>query len=466
MKTKQVKIVATLGPSSDKRETIFQLAKAGVDVFRINLSHATNEEIENRFKWVREAEGELGWPLAVMGDLAGAKVRIEEVADNTFLEKGDTIKVVSEHVSGDNKKFSLNFPSIIEHIEVGAEIFIDDGAIKLRATGKSKGELEAVVLVGGKLTSRKGFLAEGIALHKIGMSEKDKKSIERMIDLGADALAISFVQTDEDVKEVRKLLPDNSQVRIIAKIENESGVENVESILSEADGLMIARGDLGLSMPMSKVPHIQKDIIKLCLRKSKPVITATQMLESMITRALPTRAEVTDVANAILDGTDAVMLSAETATGMFPVETVETMVKIIKEALLHLDHSHFSEDRTVSDAVSSAVGNVADQVEARLIVVFTESGKTARKISRHRHKLPVIALSANETTLHSLNFSWGAYPHKIVSVRNFEEMLMTAKELAVSNRILPLGKGEKYVISAGIPYGQSGSTNLVYVDKV
>jgi pyruvate kinase len=466
MNYKQVKIVATLGPASDTYETILEMAKAGVNVFRINLSHAGPDEIDLRFKAIRKAEKELGQPLTIMGDLAGAKIRIEDVEDNITLEKGDKVTIVSKHIKGDKTKFSLNFPSIIKFIEEGATIYIDDGAIKLRAIKKNDQGIEAIVVVGGKLLPRKGFLAEGIALHKMGVSDKDKNSIKLMIEKGVDALAISFVQTAEDVLEVRKLLPKNSQIRLVAKIETQSGVDNAESILEEVDILMVARGDLGLSVPMAKIPHIQKRLIKLCLKKAKPVITATQMLESMISRSIPTRAEVTDVANAILDGTDAVMLSAETASGLFPVETIETMVKIISETLLHLDHIEFNEEGQIGDAVSASAGNIADQIDAKLVIALTEKGTTARKISRHRHKFPVLALSNNDATIHALNFSWGVYPHKVIAIKEFEQMKDIIKDIAKKNRILNLKKGDKYVITAGIPYGQSGSTNLIYVDKI
>ncbi len=466
MKTKQVKIIATLGPASDNYQTILQMAKSGVDVFRLNLSHATDKEIENRFKWIRDAEKALGWPLAIMGDLAGAKIRIEEVVKNTNLEKGDKVTIASEHIVGDRQRFSLNYPSIIKHIEPGAKIYINDGAIILRAVGKNSDGLEAIVSVGGELTSRKGFMAEGIALHKMGVTQKDKDSITKMIEKGADALAISFVQTAKDVLEVKKLLPKNSRIKLAAKIETASGVENAESILDVVDILMIARGDLGLTVPMAKVPHIQKELIKLCLRKAKPVITATQMLESMISRSIPTRAEVTDVANAILDGTDGVTLSAETANGMFPVEVIDTMVRIIKETLLHLDHIDFSESNSLGDAVSSSAGSVADQIDAKLIIVFTEKGVTARKISRHRHKHPIIALSLNIATAHGLNFSWGVYPHSIGRITGFNDIIKKAKHVAINNRILPLKPGDRYVIAAGVPYAKSGNTNFIYVDKV
>jgi pyruvate kinase len=461
-----VKIVATTGPATDNYETVLELARVGVNVFRINLSHATQEEIDNRFLWIRKAEKELKTPLAIMGDLAGPKIRIEEIAEGTVLRKDHKVIVHKQHISGNADKFSLNYPSIIEMIEPGAVIYIDDGAIKMRAEKRVKDGLEAVVTVGGPLLSRKGFLAEGIALSKTGISDKDKAAITEMVKKEADALAISFVQTSQDAIEVRNLLPKNSPIMLVAKIETASGVDNAEEILDVVEALMIARGDMGLAVPMAKVPHIQKELIMMCLRKSKPVITATQMLESMVTRPLPTRAEVTDVANAILDGTDCIMLSAETARGNFPVETVRTMGEIIQEAVKHQGHIDFYDGRMVGDAISAAAGNIADQIRAELIIAFTESGATPRNIARHRHKEAIIAVSPSLTTVRQLNFSRGVYPMVIERTKDFEDFLKQAKKIAQINPIHQLSMGDPFVIAAGMPFGEAGSTNMLFVEKV
>lgn len=466
MKIKPVKIVATTGPASDSYETVFELAKAGVDVFRINLSHATLEEITNRFTWIRKAEKELDKPLAIMGDLAGPKIRIESIVEGAEIKKGDLVTIYREHIEGNSKQFSLNFPDILEKIEPGAEIYVDDGAIKLRAEKKVKKGLEARVIVGGPLISRKGFLAEGIALSKTGISEKDRASIKLMVEKEVDALAISFVQSVEDVIEIKSLLPKDSQIMIVAKIETAGGVENAESILEEADALLVARGDMGLAVPMAKVPHIQKSLINLCLRKAKPVITATQMLESMVSRSIPTRAEVTDVANAILDGTDCVMLSAETARGEFPVETVETMSNIIKEASKYRDSISFHEDNATSNAVGESAGAIADQIGSDLIIAFTESGRCARNISRHRHKEAIIAASPNLVTIRQMNFTWGVYPMQIKPTKDFEDFRKQAKQIASSNCVQNLDKGESFIVVAGMPFGKAGSTNMIFVEKV
>ncbi len=466
MKVKPVKIVATVGPATHTTEMILELAKVGVDVFRINYSHATQEEAIERTKWIREAEKALDRPLTIMGDLPGPKIRISDMEHNTNLEKGQTF-VVSKHITIGNKEgCGLNHPSIIDILEVGAEVFIDDGTIKLVITHKDKDTATAEVLVGGHLKPKKGFSAEGISLSTAGVSEKDKAWIQATIENKADALAISFVQDASDVLEVKKLFPKDSKVMLIAKIETANGVANAESILDVADGLMVARGDLGLAVPIAKVPHIQKQLIDLCVKRAKPVITATQMLESMISKPIPTRAEVTDVSNAILDRTDAVMLSAETAEGKFPVETVQMMVKIIDEAVKHLPPYDYQEEGTIPNAISDSVGKIASRIDAKLVIAFTQSGITARRISRHRHHQPVIALSPDANIIRNLNFVWGVHPYLIPYTKDFDHMLDAAKEMAKSNRILCLEKDDNYVISAGMPFGQSGTTNMILVEKV
>ncbi|MEK7572232.1 MAG: pyruvate kinase [Patescibacteria group bacterium] len=466
MKVKPVKIVATIGPASHNEKDIRELARAGVNVFRINFSHASIEEAAERVNWIRQAEKELDKPLAIMGDLPGPKIRISDMQANTILEKGQKFVISKDIMVGDTDGCGLNHPSIIDVLEEGAEVYIDDGTIKLGITKKLKDKVEAVIHVGGLLKPKKGFSAEGISLSSAGLGEKDKQAIKAMVEHNADALAVSFVQTEKDILAVRRLLPENSKIMLIAKIETANGVENAEKILEVSDGMMVARGDLGLAVPMAQVPHIQKQLIDLCVRKAKPVITATQMLESMISKPLPTRAEVTDVANAILDRTDAVMLSAETAEGKFPVETIETMVKIIQEAVKHLQPYEYKEEENVGNSISSTVGRVADQVGAQLIMAFTQSGVTARRVSRHRHQQAIIAVCSDPTIMRGLCFSWGVYPHLIKPTKNFEDMLEQAQEIAVENSMEPLKRGDTYVIAAGIPFGESGSTNMILVEKV
>jgi pyruvate kinase len=466
MVDKKVKIIATTGPAIDNAESILELAREGVDVFRINLSHATDEEIQNRVKWVRAAEKALKRPLTVMGDLAGPKIRIGDVVEGLEIEKGQKMRIYKDAAMGDAEGFCLNHPEIVDAIKVGAIVYVDDGNLKLEVIKKEKESVLVEVLVGGTLKPRKGFSVEGLSLDSQGLSEKDKKDIKRMLALGTDALAVSFVQDAHDILDVREQLPRRSNIFLVAKIETAKGIENAESILEVADGLMVARGDMGLAIPIAEVPHIQKKLINLSLEKAKPVITATQMLESMIHAPIPTRAEVTDVANAILDGTDAVMLSAETASGKFPAETVKMMVKIIRETLSHVSPRIYMEGEGIRNAVSAEVADIADRVKTKLIIAFTQTGSTARRISRNRHQETIIALSPEQSTLRHLNFSWGVHPMLITTTLDFDNMRQQAKETARHNEIVEIKKGDPIVITAGMPFGETGSTNMILVERV
>lgn len=466
MKVKPVKIVATLGPATHSYEKILELAQAGVDVFRFTLAHAKAEEVAEAVGWIREVEEKLSKPIAVMGDLPGPKIRISDVKPETILEKGQKFIVSKTITMGDKNGCGINQPSVLEVLETGAEVFIDDGTIKLKIDKKIDDGVETTVLAGGLLNPRKGFSAEGISLDTDIITDKDRESIELMVGLQTDALAVSFVQNANDIQKVRDLLPEDSPIMIIAKIETANGVANAEEILEKADGMMIARGDLGLAIPIAQLPLIQKKLIDLCVRNAKPVITATQMLESMITKPIPTRAEVGDVANTILDRTDAIMLSAETAVGKFPLDAVEMMGKIITEMVGHISVYEYKERKTIGNAITDATGNIADLIEAKLVIVFTATGRTARRISRHRHQQPIIAISPNPATLRKLSFTWGVYPELMKDISNFEEMLGLARKKAKDNLIISLTDGDKYVISAGMPYGQAGSTNMILAQKV
>jgi pyruvate kinase len=466
MNIKKVKIVATLGPASDTEEVILQLAQEGVNVFRINFSHATKDQVVRWVPIIRKVEKEVGHPLAIMGDLAGPKIRIGEIEEGTVLEKDKIVTIVKEKITGTSERFSLNFPDIVPQLKEGAEVFIDDGKLKLEVTEESKTEAKAKVIVGGKLLARKGFNAQGISLELDGLSERDQLAMQLVIEHQMDALAVSFVQTPGDIISVRELLPVHSEIAIVCKMETAMGLKNIEQILDVVDVLMIARGDLGLAVPLEEVPHLQKNLIQMCLERAKPVITATQMLESMITNPIPTRAEVSDVANAIMDGTDAVMLSAETSTGSFPVETVKTMHRIIRRAVRHvpiMDHEH---EHTIADAISGSVGRVADRLGAKLIIAFTESGSTARLIARNRHQQPILALSPDDQTVRQLCFSYNVYSKKITPTQDFNEMMQQAREIAVKNEIVPLEEGDPFVIVSGMPFGKRGTTNMIYAERV
>ncbi len=460
----KVKIIATLGPASDKEETILELVQAGVSVFRINLSHSDQDYVLSLVKRIRKVEKKLGRPVAILGDLVGPKIRIGTIGESSKLTSGEKVRISNKQIYGNSQEFSINYPAILKDLSAGAAVYLGDGEIKLEVEYQTDYGLVAKTIVGGNLRSRMGFSAHGISL-RFPLTDKDQADIRLMTESKVDALAVSFVQTKKDIEAVKALLPKRKPPMIIAKIETLSAVEKVEEILSAADGLMIARGDLGFSVPLSDLPHIQKDLITLCRQKAKPVITATQMLESMINNYLPTRAEVTDVANAILDGTDAVMLSAETAIGNFPVETVKTMVDIIRKAEERFAAGEFHPSKIVADAISTSTVKVADQLHAKVIVAFSQTGSTAALISRHRPKQIILALSPNEETLHKLCFSQGVFAFLVRPLDNFDDILAKSRQIVRENTLLQVKKGEYFVISAGVPFGRSGTTNMLWVNK-
>jgi pyruvate kinase len=466
MRDKKVKIVATIGPASDSPEMIFDLAEHGVDIFRINMSHSQKEWVLPVIDAIRAAEKKLKRPLTIMGDLAGPKIRLGNVIDGLQLQNDAEVEIVPGDIIGNRRQLSINYPDIIKQLEKGAEIYIDDGRIKLEVIRKTREGAVAKVIVGGDVKPRKGFYAQGISLDLHDLSEKDKTDLMMMHDAGADAIAVSFVQTAEDVERVKGYLPKDCQMMIVSKIETAKAVENIDSIIDATDVIMIARGDLGLAVPIQEVPYLQKQLITKCLEKAKPVITATQMLESMTHNPMPTRAEVTDVANAIIDGTDCVMLSGETATGEFPLETVRMMVRIIRTSVPHIARREYFHEHAISYAVSASIGKIADQIDTKLIIAFTEKGVTARRISRNRHPETIIALSPDLGAVRRMNFSWGVYPHLIERTQGFEHMREQGKEFAKKNDIQPLERGEPFVIAAGMPFGQAGSTNMIFIEKV
>lgn len=466
---RKVKIVATIGPATDTPEMLEALARAGVDVFRLNLSHRTRPESERTIGLIRDLETRLKRPLTVMGDLAGPKIRIGQIAPDQEgeLEVGHRLTITPEAKIGTRERLSLNMPIVIGTLSKGDQVWLGDGNILLEVSGRKGQDVQARVVVAGKLRSRMGFSCQGLAMARFALSAKDKADIKDMVALGADALAVSFVQTQADIVAVRKLLPAKDAPVVIAKIETMAGVENAESILSVADGLMVARGDLGFSVPMEDLPHIQKELIALCLHHAKPCITATQMMESMTQNAIPTRAEVTDVANAILDGTDAVMLSGETASGKYPVQAVETMSRIIGSTTEHVEELDYMGEGDIDEAVASSVVETANRVEARAIVAFTESGATARRIARHRPRQLIVALSPYIRTLRAMNFSWGIEAHLAQRMEQFHEALPHAQTAVKNAGISKLKKGDRIVISAGLhEFGTTGSTNLLLVEEV
>lgn len=465
---KHTKIVATLGPASGQPEKILDLARAGVDVFRLNMSHCLHEEVRAYTRHIRAIEKKIGRPLAIMGDLMGPKIRIGPVAEDTKLVVGKLVRFTGRPGVGTSEVLSVNYPSLLENLRPGAIIFLGDGFIKLEIVRRAgKDVIARVMVVGEPIRPRMSFAAYGMGIRDFVLTEKDRADIKVVVDeCGVDAVAMSFVQEAKDVQNLRKLLPKKNPPIVIAKMETAASVRNAAEIIKVADGIMVARGDLGFAVPIEELPRIQKGLISLALEYSKPVITATQMLETMTSSVLPTRAEVADVANAVLDGTDLVMLSGETSKGSFPVETVEMMAKIIHYYEPQVSRRVYPEEDIVSDATSAAAVRLADHVCARLILVFTESGATARRIARHRHQQPILALSPEPRVLHELAFTWGVYPMHSPYLCSIDDLVRIARKVAHENKILPLKRGESFIISAGVPFGKGGTTNLLLVEKV
>lgn len=464
--SRPVKIVATVGPASSDEKTLHDLIIAGVNVFRYNFSHVDYNHFSEVVKTIRKLEKKVNYPISILGDIAGPKVRLGEVEVGSALEKGKLITIHCHQVAGNRDGFSINHPSLVAHMKPGAEVYLGDGDAMLVVEKTHKDCVVARVHSGGEIRTHMGFSVQGMKGVKFSLSPKDKRDIKMAIDAGLDALAISFVQTASDVKSVKKLLPKQNPPLLIAKIETTEAVEAISEIMDEANGVMVARGDLALALPMEEVPFIQKNIVRLGLAKSKPVIVATQMLESMMTRHLPTRAEVADVTKAVLDGADCVMLSGETATGKHPIEAVRRMAKIIDISAPRISPRWHDVVGSITESVTSAIVEVADEIDAKLLVALTLSGCTARNIARHRYDVPILAVSSSNVALRKLNFSWNVFPFQIKDLKTFTDVQKAARLAATQNKILPVKKGQRYVVSAGFPLGKAGATNLMYVDKV
>lgn len=467
----RTKVVATIGPASDNSETIRRMLAAGMTVARINFSHGDHESHRATIRMLRQVVQEEGKVLAIMGDLQGPKLRLGHVkAGGLSLDLGDEV-VLTPH-PGQPAMIHFPHPGLIEAVKPGARLVIGDGEVEFTVAEKRKDTLRCIVTVAGLLESRKGVNAPGTDLPISSITSKDKKDLKLICELELDYVALSFVRTAEDIHTLRHLMDDYGfQIPIIAKIEKSEAIEHLEEIRGVTDGMMVARGDLGIDMPPQEVPLLQKRIIQCCNEMGKPVITATQMLQSMIEHPRPTRAEASDVANAILDGTDAVMLSGETATGKYPVEAV-LMMKHIGEITekafpyeLWYNRRRIGVNRTasVTEAISAASCDVAEQVNARLIVSTTMSGYTAQQIARHRPQTPIMAVSPAPRTQRRLAMVWGVECLLVPDFKDTDDMLeRTVKAI----QPLGLAEGDKLVITAGVPFGQRGQTNLIQVHEI
>ncbi|MFC0187898.1 pyruvate kinase [Fictibacillus aquaticus] len=470
---RKTKIVCTIGPASESVEKLSQLIEAGMNVARLNFSHGDFDEHGARIQNIREAAGKLGKTVAILLDTKGPEIRTQTLENGVAeLKAGEELIVSMTEVIGNEKKISVSYPGLIHDVHVGSRILLDDGLIELEVTSIGSDELRTKILNSGTLKNKKGVNVPNVSVKLPGITDKDAKDIEFGIQQGVDFIAASFVRRATDVLEIRDILERNNaaDIQIIPKIENQEGVDNIDEILAVSDGLMVARGDLGVEIPAEEVPLVQKMLIKKCNELGKPVITATQMLDSMQRNPRPTRAEASDVANAIFDGTDAIMLSGETAAGTYPVEAVQTMHKIASRAESSLDYRNILSLRskesktTITDAISQSVSFTALNLEANAVITATEKGQTARSISKYRPKAPIIAVTSNEDVCRKLSLVWGVTPVKGEKAQTTDEMFQTAIDSALKAGFVQ--HGNLVVITAGVPVGESGSTNLMKVHVI
>jgi len=467
---KKTKIVATIGPATESKSQLTELMRAGMNVARLNFSHGDFEEHGARVDNIREIKKELGLEVAILQDLGGVKIRIGDFEDDQIvLKNGQEFELTTKKIAGNEKKVYINYKKLPQEIEVGQVILLDDGTKKLVATKILEDGVVTKVIDGGMIRSRRGVNIPNARLSVEALTPKDKSDLRFGIERDVDFVAISFVRQANDILQLRKILDkNNSKAQIVAKIETPEAIENIKEIILATDVIMVARGDLAVEIPAQEVPHLQKMIIKECRVVGKPVIVATQMLESMIKAPVPTRAEVADVANAILDGTDAIMLSGETTIGDFPVETVRTMSEIATRTERDLTYKIIKDNekhtkRTVN-AISKSVVITATDVNAKYIVTLTESGFTARKIARYRPSQPIIALTTEDKTYTQMNMSYGCYSKHLSGFKTVAKTLKEIKVVLLEDKLVKTG--DKVIVVAGVPFGESGTTNMMIVEEI
>jgi pyruvate kinase len=471
---KKTKIVCTIGPASESVDMLVNLMNAGMNVCRLNFSHGDFEEHGNRIKNIREAAKITGKRVAILLDTKGPEIRTNDMENGAItLKIGDIVRLSMTEVLGTNEKFSITYPELINDVHVGSHILLDDGLIDLEVTDIDRAANEIVTEVKneGVLKNKKGVNVPGVSVNLPGITEKDAADIRFGIEQGIDFIAASFVRRATDVLEITRILEEENatHIQIIPKIENQEGIDNIDDILKVSDGLMVARGDMGVEIPTEDVPVVQKELIKKCNALGKPVITATQMLDSMQRNPRPTRAEANDVANAIYDGTDAVMLSGETAAGDYPLEAVQTMARIAvrtEEALINQDSFALKlySKTDMTEAIGQSVGHTARNLGIQTIVAATESGHTARMISKYRPKAHIVAITFSEQKARSLSLSWGVYATVAEKPANTDEMFNLATQVSQEEGFA--SEGDLIIITAGVPVGEKGTTNLMKIQMI
>ncbi|MBV8549640.1 MAG: pyruvate kinase [Alphaproteobacteria bacterium] len=466
---RQIKIVATLGPASSSKETIRSLFEAGADVFRLNFSHGTHDDHRARYKIIREVEKEMGRPIGVLADLQGPKLRLGTFANGPItLTRGQKLRLDLDPTPGNDQRVHLPHPEIFSAVEVGHDLLLDDGKVRLNITAKGKDYLDTVVVAGEKLSDRKGVNVPHAVLNLSPLTPKDRTDLEVALDMGADWIALSFVQKPEDIQEAKRLV--NGRAAVLAKLEKPSAIQYLNQIVELSDGVMVARGDLGVEMMPEDVPSIQKQIVRVARTAGKPVIVATQMLESMISAPTPTRAEASDVAAAIYDGTDAIMLSAESASGSYPIEAVTMMDRIATRT--QQDPAYRSGliaqapdlQHTSADAITAAAHQVADTIAAAVIATYTTSGSTTLRAARERPLSPILCLTSKVETARRLALSFGVHAVFTEDVKDAREMVIKALDVAARDGLATIG--QSIVITAGVPFGHPGNTNMLRIATI
>ena len=469
---RKTKIICTLGPSTDNETILRELILNGMDVARINMSHGTYEEHKLKMDKIKKLRKELDRPVAILLDTKGPEIRTGDFPEKVMLEAGQDYTLTTEECDGTKERCSITFKNLPNDVEQGTRILIDDGLIELKVKSKTAADINCVVVNGGPVSSHKGINVPGVFLSMPFMSERDMNDIKFGVEQDVDFVAASFTRNANDINEMKAALSSfgGDKIRVIAKIENKDGVDNIDEILRVADGVMVARGDLGVEIPIAEIPIIQKQIIKKTRTSEKPVITATQMLDSMIKNPRPTRAETTDVANAIYDGTSVIMLSGETAAGAFPVEAVKTMAEIAEMTENSIDYiKRFNgldihERPDVTSAISHAACTTAHDLGASAVITVSKSGRTSRMISKYRPACPIISGTPNEKVYRQTNMSWGVVPILIEEKYSTDELIDHVINVAQEKGIL--SNGDLVVLTAGVPLGISGTTNLMKVHLV
>jgi len=463
---RHAKILATLGPSSSSEEAIDSLFRAGADVFRLNFSHGTHDDHRARLETIRALAKRLKRPIGILADLQGPKLRIGTFAEGKVtLAAGQTFRLDLLDSPGSAERVRLPHPEIFAALKPGTDLLLDDGRIRLTVTHVTRDFAETEVATGGVLSDRKGVNVPGVRLDISPLTKKDRVDLAFALDMGVDWVALSFVQRPDDISEIRKLV--DGAAGIVAKLEKPSALDHLDSIVELADAVMVARGDLGVEIPPERVPIAQKRIVSACRAAGKPVIVATQMLESMVTAPAPTRAEASDVATAIYDGADAVMLSAETASGAYPIQAVEMMDRIISSVegdpqyVLLMEASHRPPEATSADAISAAARQVAHTLKAEAIATFTSSGSTTLRAARERPLVPIICLTPNLQVARRLTLAWGVHAVVDSGITSFTEAVQRASHVAIRDGFAQ--QGERLVVTAGVPFGRPGTTNSLRI---